>query len=599
MYVAQWRTALSCVALHALLFVAHIVVVCLWALKIEKGYVVLPSRMDTVHTYISVISQLVIVIDTALLLYLAQALALQTVLSRGDTLTAVHDVASAWTGLGSATISLWHQLSLPSNTLGVLKIFAYLGSITVLHTTTPAVFSMENFNQTRPASVSTTGGMPVINNASMYAVAPISGNDPFLGAAVNPPWTLATQLLPYLATSGSVSTIGLSGDTVYDIIQLSGNTGEVLVNATTANVTCSYIPNAEASLNGTTGELDAVKASFNGGNLSYVMPSYFEGSPFQLGTVLAFTMYDVTPGYRITLGRDAAFFVTSNITDSHEQLAGTIQNLPVQGQFIGCTLSWIQKSAVVDAVTRNLISLHPNNTARSTEWAEWTPSFSSNAEPQKYNYPSSNNAIDSWSDMLHSGGQYNPEVSPQDPQKTSYTQSYLTLKLVTLNATTSLEDFEAALSEMTAATYWAVGHMLGPSDRAEDVTLTQGHAGSVQPMSRLTINIVQTLVGLVASLILLLLALSFVYTFVMRSHLPAVEEAGILQTVWLVGRNPRILDKVTQVESPTTAELRAVGMLELDMLAKPIEMKHRTRQASDSSRSLLYYSVPHTEASDE
>jgi hypothetical protein len=82
----------------------------------------------------------------------------------GKTLTATHDNATAWVGLGSALVTMLDQIAVTSSVLGVLSIFGYLASLSLLHITTPALFSVEAFNITIPTTVSTQG-FPQINTA--------------------------------------------------------------------------------------------------------------------------------------------------------------------------------------------------------------------------------------------------------------------------------------------------------------------------------------------------------------------------------------------------------------------------------------------------
>lgn len=62
-HTQKWL-AISCLALHSLLVVAHAIALSLWATNIEHRYVAAPSQMETINVYISVISQVIIVVCT-------------------------------------------------------------------------------------------------------------------------------------------------------------------------------------------------------------------------------------------------------------------------------------------------------------------------------------------------------------------------------------------------------------------------------------------------------------------------------------------------------------------------------------------------------
>jgi hypothetical protein len=77
-------------------------------------------------------------------------------------LTATHDTAAAWVGIGSATVHAWNQKAITASTIGVLSAFLYLGNVSVLHITIPALFSLESFVSSRSVPV-VTHGLPAFN----------------------------------------------------------------------------------------------------------------------------------------------------------------------------------------------------------------------------------------------------------------------------------------------------------------------------------------------------------------------------------------------------------------------------------------------------
>jgi hypothetical protein len=79
-----------------------------------------------------------------------------------QTLTATHDIAAAWAGLGSSMDLIWSQKAVPASIVGVVATFLYLGNILVLHITVPALFSLQSFNFFRPVSV-TTQSLPAFD----------------------------------------------------------------------------------------------------------------------------------------------------------------------------------------------------------------------------------------------------------------------------------------------------------------------------------------------------------------------------------------------------------------------------------------------------
>jgi hypothetical protein len=121
------------------------------------GRYVHPSRQDC-----SIIHRTQIY--SMLLVFVTQKLSTRRDLQTHQTLTATHDNAAAWTGLGSAVSSIWNQRAIPASIMGVVSVFLYLGNILVLHITTPALFSLNTFNASHPPIVQTEG-LPTINQS--------------------------------------------------------------------------------------------------------------------------------------------------------------------------------------------------------------------------------------------------------------------------------------------------------------------------------------------------------------------------------------------------------------------------------------------------
>lgn len=106
------------------------------------------------------------------------------------------------------------------------------------------------------------------------------------------------RLLPFLALGG-IPTIGLSGNTLYDIIDSIGSNesvGDVLVHAMTANVTCGFLPNS-ADYTGP----GALGACFGGHNLSYTIPGYLSGFHDGEGILLDFRLSSYTTWSQIVI----------------------------------------------------------------------------------------------------------------------------------------------------------------------------------------------------------------------------------------------------------------------------------------------------------
>jgi hypothetical protein len=98
----------------------------------------------------------------ALLVFLTQKLAMNHNIKKDQTLTTTHDIIASWGGLGSALVTLANQFSTPASIFGTLQIVAYLGCITFLHIATPAIISVQAFNNTVSSRIG-VHGLPEFN----------------------------------------------------------------------------------------------------------------------------------------------------------------------------------------------------------------------------------------------------------------------------------------------------------------------------------------------------------------------------------------------------------------------------------------------------
>ncbi|KAJ7738879.1 hypothetical protein B0H14DRAFT_490558 [Mycena olivaceomarginata] len=141
--------------LHSMLVGIHVALLTIWAKELEHGIIFSLDNQKTVNFLITAIANTLGTIYSAVLVFVTQRLWTRRSLRAHQTLTATHDSAAAWTGIGSALVQLWSQRTTPGSIIGVLSVFLYLANILVLHITTPALFTFETFNSTRPFNVAT------------------------------------------------------------------------------------------------------------------------------------------------------------------------------------------------------------------------------------------------------------------------------------------------------------------------------------------------------------------------------------------------------------------------------------------------------------
>ncbi|KAH7903079.1 hypothetical protein BJ138DRAFT_1120757, partial [Hygrophoropsis aurantiaca] len=163
-------------------------------------------------------------IYTAVLVFVTRRLALSYNFSRRQILTSIHDKSEAWTGIGAALSGLWDQTKIKTSMGASIAVTVYLLSISTLHITSSSIMQLQTFNATITVPVSTTVGWP--DESIDLAGLTWSSIDPFIPAA--------SQL-------ATLSTVGISNSTIYDLVSLNSGFGEAIVNATTVSASCSLL----------------------------------------------------------------------------------------------------------------------------------------------------------------------------------------------------------------------------------------------------------------------------------------------------------------------------------------------------------------------
>ncbi|KAJ6528990.1 hypothetical protein B0H19DRAFT_1274610 [Mycena capillaripes] len=253
---------------------------------------------------ITVITQSFGTIYSTLLVFVTQTLSTKQDLQTHQILTATHDNAAAWTGLGSAVLYIWNQKAVPASMMGVFSVFLYLGNIMILHITTPALFSLEAFNASRQVFV-LTEGLPTINHPS------VCHNDITFFT------TGSLYYLPYIYGS---EPIGLVEGTLYDVPKPNPGVDSVLVGATGFNITTSD-PNSFLSVGDMylTRQLDLHPKNFS--IPSSVTLYDLENALSEVVAAMFWTLEHKAPTHRISYrgpGDGAPY--TSSVTDAPNAL---------------------------------------------------------------------------------------------------------------------------------------------------------------------------------------------------------------------------------------------------------------------------------------
>jgi hypothetical protein len=107
------------------------------------------------------------------MVYMAQRIYNEYLLGGTHHLTAVHDLKDAWSGLGSSLAVARRQLSVAAvRWTTLLPVVLYLAGTTVLHVTTPALFSFQVFNESSTWTQMVKGTLNYTDNTVQQEVQP-------------------------------------------------------------------------------------------------------------------------------------------------------------------------------------------------------------------------------------------------------------------------------------------------------------------------------------------------------------------------------------------------------------------------------------------
>ncbi|KAJ7613442.1 hypothetical protein FB45DRAFT_1036380 [Roridomyces roridus] len=515
----------------------------------------------------------------ALLVFVMQSLALRRDLHKRQLLTAMHDNADAWSGLGSAIVRLWQQWDVPASPIGVLSALSYLASILVLHTAFPGVAAPQFLlvNQSVPIS---TQSLPAFDLSGVNAnnrQALLNAAGQYAGASLS--------FLPFLTP---INTLGLHEATLYDVIGPNAGTGSVRVNATGFNISCGYIPDTAYN---TTAQSINVSGT-----------EYFLGiANTDVITTVGFTPESQSP-ISITFPSPAVFYTTIPVLDSNNNTAPWI-NLNGFGaqavQVFRCSHGLVEQTVFVDAQSHNLTSDTPSIEKGTSTWVPFSGQLDDLSTAAFSDGKSG--FLDIWE------GWYSVMPEAEAPPLLSAESTNVGLSVAdmallqqlqlypfntTLRNSVYLHEVENQLAKIVASMFWTLGH--APTTSAStslaqpfNVSLLAGQAVVSGPMiqNRLDFNIISIVQCLVASLVLLALSLRFSCLGPREAHTTKtkIDSLDVLQSIWLYRDHPELAASLEQVQVPTDLNLRRAGMMRVQLIDGTAPMREMLKEFGEMS----------------
>ncbi|KAJ6514660.1 hypothetical protein DFH09DRAFT_1431637 [Mycena vulgaris] len=474
----------------------------------------------------------------ALLVFMTQTLSMRGDLQIYQTLSATHDNTAAWAGLGSAVLYLWRQRVVSASIRGVLLVAFYLTNIALLHVTMPNIFLLQSFDVPLPVSVATQS-LPSYPSSYHY-----------IGPSSYYSWqTFAYGSLHSVPSIlANANSEGLHEGTLYDVVGANGGMGNVTVNATGFNITCGTLPDAHRIPLEYQSRVDQDRTVALDSTEKFiaVIPST---APNMISTI---NPHELGNRYGYAFPTSLLMYTTIPIVDSKGNF-GPLLNFTPAVQTFHCIQSLVPQTAVLDVQSRDLLEMNPSILKTSSTWIP-----STSLKPT----PTGNEFIDAWR-IWYLIQKFNLATADESKRPSNVT----------------LHDLENALSEIVAAMFWTLGHVLPAYGSVVEATmdnnllrpapeppiLLQGNATvtEITAQTRFDLNIVAVAVGFAASTCLALISLrhSIFQKMSTNDDNLTIDGTGILHTIWLYRNHPQLNRVLEQVHHPSDENLRKAGMV--------------------------------------
>ncbi|KAG1840624.1 hypothetical protein F4604DRAFT_1832186 [Suillus subluteus] len=559
-------SARTCYMLHGALVMIHIMLIVSYIYGWEHHVTLpfTPTNTDFWPVVLSASLQAFYTLYTAVLVFLTQRLAMSRALVRRLKLTTIHDISSAWAGLGSALSNVWKQIHIPASLWATTAVTTYLVCISVLHVTSSTLLQFQTFNSSMTTNVSTTLGWVDISDENITFNQSLVEN-----------WGAITASLPVISQFPGLVSAGISNNTVYDIPQTSSVVGHATVNATTVTSSCGLLPNVTYSRNDGT-----ATAPYGDGNAVLMAAS----TPWTDQIQVLRSTGAVIGGVRAKedFAQAAVLLMVSTLLEIDPSVQQEVAvpmiwevslsnlfaaaNKSIEVYFMQCSLSINTTQVVIDTQTNTLENPMPVPQP-STQWEEmlqWTSTtWSVNAGQILTDSGVSGYAFEDASG-------YTSEPSIVDEYIMSLVGLNLSAQYIqwdydeppVSNFTLTPDNLNAAVAQTIAQVTWIAGRLgLASNGGATGVKPGQGMALIYEEVTALRLNL---LFATSASVIMLGLTLHTTGAIrASRNNQAPVTNIGALQLLWLGHHSASVHKALQDVEHPTEANLRRAGMLDV------------------------------------
>ncbi|KAF7328165.1 hypothetical protein MVEN_02574000 [Mycena venus] len=357
---------LSSLVFHSALVVIHLALVGIWSRGLEHRFTVALENEKVASFLITATSTAFGTIYSAILVFVTQALSRRRSLQKDQVLTATHDNAAAWAGIGAALLHLWYQKAVRASLGRTLTAVLYLMTISGLHITISSLFSLVTFNSSR-SFLSATIGLPAFNPAFTVTNSRMpSQRDEMLVYVADSLYFLPSVL-------DSTTSLGLQDGSLYDMLDSDALSGNATVDASGFNITCGSVPEEDRS------------------PLVYRDGVWWQNS----NQIIYSTQVGIISAMPPTDSDSVVLYSTIPIVDSSGKSGSWVDVIPPMNtsvssiQLLQCSLTLVRQLATVDAQSHKIQTIEPSFKKNTSTWLPY-------AAPHSNVTADGNVFIDTW-----------------------------------------------------------------------------------------------------------------------------------------------------------------------------------------------------------
>ncbi|VDC03888.1 unnamed protein product [Peniophora sp. CBMAI 1063] len=463
------------VALHLAVPVIYIVLCIVRLIGVENNIHVPLTSASRTQTWINLASHIVMLALATGIIALMQPIATRSPFGNlPQSLTALSDKVSTWSGLGSSLLNLWHNLRYPITLRNAFLITIYFAALSGLGISSSFLFDVPTVKSTNVTRAATRIGSP-----SVSALIPLTIDGiPSDFSNMTFDWYRSGVSVGMLIEDNTTVYAGLSANRIYDTLSLampSSANASALVNYTDFNVKCGAVPGVSleatapletireviSAAGKATGGFDSRESSllqinytlgdqpmtlYDSLSVSWTNTSWTVGRLWQPADVLVrIPTSPLIPG----IGRNLILYNIYNetglvsgsrpILDAKNSTGSpwSLNILQPYGyptkttgmmiQAIGCSLSTSTGQAVIDATTNELIEKPDpwQGASSNSTWEGWEPDLAQ-----------SNSLEDTWASMFLPNG----SLSLWEDQPTPPNGQWSCIDYLPTNATEAVND---------------------------------------------------------------------------------------------------------------------------------------------------------------